>query len=1057
MQHVLMASAATLFMLCFSSPAFAGSRFQQQPGSDTVSKKIIEKICISVKDLMDGTPLDSVLVNIGSHKGFTNKNGIAEFDSIIVGNLVFVSKSGYLAQSGKAKPVLQFRLSKREFQSAASNYRNGLYERPIEHFAGSAIIVTGNDLRKINPLNFVEALKYYDPSFIVSRDNRYGDDPNTAASVKIRGAYNFPASATIANPTGNPATGVQLNPSTADYIANNIMNPDQPVVLLNGMQVSLQNVLDLDINRIEKITILKDAAATSVYGVRGGNGVLFIQTKLPQKGTLNVTYSGQLQLTTADLSSYQLMGSSVKLQTEQSAGMYAGNPSLYQNRLTQVNNGVNTNWLAVPTRTGIGNKQYLSLEGGDDDMMYGLDFSYNSIQGTMKGSERKNLNFGGYINTRIKNLLISNYLTYLQSNAANSPYGNFADYARQNSYWNPNDAATGGQKKILEEYTYQGNSFRFYNPTYNGTLSTTDEHQYARISSLTTLNWMIGSGFQIDGKFGISKQADEHNTFLPPGHTFYADFSPNDFFKRGQYNQTASEFFNWEANLNLNYSRKINRHQFYGSAGATAMETKSESAGIAMIGFSSDKLSDLAFGNAYSNLRPTTGKIITRLASGYGNFTYSYDNRYLVDVSGNIDASSQFAENNRFAPHWSAAASWNLHHEHFFHTNNIVNQLRLRASLGVTGNQYFQSYLGKTNYNYYTDRQYITSLGGLATRGIGLGAYLTGFANNNLKAPETQKQNIGLEAVLLQNRLAIRIDAYKNRTKNIVLPVTSPSSTGFLNITYYDNLGAIESKGVEFDLNYTLINNSRKGINWSLRLNGLHNRDRITAASDYMYKLNAANDAMQNDQTRPQPRYVVGQSLTGIWAVRSLGIDAATGQEKFVKADGSQTTVWDAADKINAGDLSPNWLGSFGSVVAVKNISAGIYFNYQFGGKYYNQTLADRLENADLTYNVDTRAAANRWTQAGSNALYKQLSANGLLTSPTYATTRFVEDNNFINCSAISVDYKLAQRIVQKIKAKNITLGLIGNNLFRSGTMKAERGIYYPFQRMYSFSITAGF
>jgi len=150
-------------------------------------------------------------------------------------------------------------------------------------------------------------------------------------------------------------------------------------------------------------------------------------------------------------------------------------------------------------------------------------------------------------------------------------------------------------------------------------------------------------------------------------------------------------------------------------------------------------------------------------------------------------------------------------------------------------------------------------------------------------------------------------------------------------------------------------------------------------------------------------------------------------------------------------------LGSFGTSVSVKNITAGIYFNYQFGAKIYNQTLADRLENADLTYNVDRRAADNRWTQPGDNALYKSLSLNGMITSPTYATTRFVEDNDFINCSAISFDYAIPQSIADKIKAKNAKLGFVANNVFSSGSMKAEKGIYYPFHRMYSFSITASF
>ena len=140
--------------------------------------------------------------------------------------------------------------------------------------------------------------------------------------------------------------------------------------------------------------------------------------------------------------------------------------------------------------------------------------------------------------------------------------------------------------------------------------------------------------------------------------------------------------------------------------------------------------------------------ITTRLVSGYGNVTYSYDNRYQLEVTANADGSSQFGDNNRVEPHWSAGASWNLHQERFFHENKILNQLRVRASVGTAGNQFFQSYLGHTSYNYYTDRQYVQSGSNLGTRGVGLGAFLTGYANDDLKAPETQMQNAGLDAAL---------------------------------------------------------------------------------------------------------------------------------------------------------------------------------------------------------------------------------------------------------------------------------------------------------------------
>src|SRR5688572_25914026 len=343
MKRLMLLLTAGLFFTGISSKVFAEkSRHYQQAPKDSIPKKIIGKVKITVKDLMDGSAVDSVYVSIGNKRGYTDNKGIVELDSVTAGSMTVISKSGYIAQTKKVKADLQIRIGKRDMQSSAHNYKNGLFERPIEHFSGAATIVSGNDLRRINPLNFTEALKYYDPSFVVTRDNLNGDDPNVTPSVKIRGSYNFPASATIASQSGTTVTGAQINPSVGDYVANNIANPDQPVVLLNGVQVALQTALDIDINRIEKVTILKDASATAVYGVRGGTGVLLIQTKAPMKGDFNITYSGQVQVTAPDLSSHNVLNASEKLQLESAAGFYTGNPSLYESRLYQVNKGVNT-------------------------------------------------------------------------------------------------------------------------------------------------------------------------------------------------------------------------------------------------------------------------------------------------------------------------------------------------------------------------------------------------------------------------------------------------------------------------------------------------------------------------------------------------------------------------------------------------------------------------------------------------------------------------------------------------------------------------------------------
>ena len=1044
-------------LLCLGNYTFAGeNNFFQVIKRDSVPSNILPKVKIYVKDLSSDTGLSKALIILGRRRVYTDQNGYAELDSVKNYQMLNVSRFGFLSQDKKAAPEVTIRLIKQEREVPLEDFTNGLYQRPLENSAAAYTVIDGAELKRVNAISFINVLKYFAPSFIVEENNNNGSDPNTPPSVKIRGTNNFPPAATIAAHAGIANSNVQLNPSTGDFVAAGINNPNQPVIVLNGVQVALQSVLDLDINRIERIVVLKDAVATAAYGARGGNGVLLIQTQRPKAGQMNVTYSGQMQIATPDLSSYHLAGAAEKLQFDEAAGLYANNSTLKQNRQQQVDNGVNTNWLAVPTRTAIGQRHALSLEGGDLDIAYGVDAAYNDMEGVMTGSSRKNTNLGGYLNVHVKNVFLTNYLSVTRSAAANSPYGNFADYARQNAFWNPNDAVTGGFRKVMDISTVP-DTVRYFNPAWNGGLSTTNKNDYTRLSDVFSAIWNIGYGFKLNGRMSFSRQADEANIFLPPSHTAFGNYPPDSFFRRGIYNQTSSEFLSIDGNVNLDYTKKIERHQFFASTGIMTQQTNSQSAGVQLAGFTNDKLADLAFGNAYLNARPATGKIRNRLASGYGNLTYSYDNRYQLEGTLNADQSSQFAQNNPTAMHWSAGASWNLHQEHFFQPNKILSTLRIYGGVGTTGSLFYQSYLGKTSFNYNTDRQYVTGATGLSTRDIGVGAYLTAFGNVNLKAPETQTQNIGMDVTLFQRRVSLTVNAYRNTTTNLVLPVTSPAYTGFLNYSYYDNGAGIENKGLEFDLNAQLLRNSRKKILWAVRVNGIHNEDRITSVTDYLQTVNSINDAVTTDQTRPQPHYVAGGSLTGIWAVQSLGIDPATGQEKFLTADGAETFNWNAADKILAGNYAPKWQGSFGTSVTVKNWSADLYCFYQLGASYYNQTLADKVENANLKYNVDNRALNNRWSQPGDEAVYKGVSVNGQVTNPTYATTRFVEKNNYISNAVASLRYSLPGSIASKLKAQGASIGLGANNLFRTGDMNGERGIYYPFNRTYTFSLTTSF
>jgi TonB-linked SusC/RagA family outer membrane protein len=1037
---------------------------QTTTGSQPVNKNNPAKL-ISVKikviDLEDGSAIDSASITvIGQKAVHTNKEGIAELDNVTANVDVLVTYKGYILQSKKAKANLQFRLVKQatDAQQESSTYSYGNYNRPKDYVTSAYYTISGDELRKYHFNNIIDALAVADPSFQSIKNNNDGDNPNIVSTTQIRGAANFPASASIATKTGTQ--GVQILPSTGDFVASEITNANQPIYLLNGMQVSLQQIADMDINRVEKISIMKDAGSTVTYGSRAMNGVVLIQTKGREKGNLNIKYTGQLIIANADVSSYNMLTAKDKLALETKAGFYTNNIPLYQQRLAAVNSGRNDNWLSLPLQTGVGTYQSVIAEGGDDNIEYGLDFHYKNVGGVMTGSGRNSFEAGFHIGARFKSFVLRNYINIAKTHVNNSAYGSLNDYEKMNAYWSPYDSATEKFSKVVDQYSAPSIGGGNYlvtvlNPAYNSSLSTTNYTDYFRISNTTNFDWMLGKGFSLNGRLGAIIQMDESDIFLPPNHTMFASYDPVDFFKRGLYSQTNSKFSSVDAALNLNYTLHKNVHFLQATAGVTTLATSSEAENILVQGFTSDQRSNIAFGSGYSNSKPVTGQIQNKLLSAIVNAVYSYDSRYQVEVNFAREGASQFSSNNRYANYWSTGVSWNLHNEHFFHQNKLLNQFRIRANTGVVGGQFFQSYLANTSYNYFTNQQYIAGGSSLSTRGIGLGAYLTAAGNQNLKSPLSQHTNAGFDAVMLNNRLFIRVEKYWQQSTDLVLPIYSPNYTGSRNFSYYDNLGSIANEGYEFSLAYAVINNQTKSIYWNVSFNGLHNTNTIKATSSYIDSLNSFNNSSSVDQTKPQANYTVDQSLTGIWAVPSLGIDPTTGMEKFVKADGSTTTTWSAADKKMMGDYMPSLQGSFGSSIVYKHISFAVYFSYQLGGSFYNQTLADKVENADLNYNVDARAATNRWQKAGDIVPFKALSLNGAITDPTYATSRFVEKNDLINCSMISVGYNWPSFKSKNIPLKNTSISLAGNNLFSiTKNNNWERGVMYPFANTFTFKFS---
>jgi hypothetical protein len=471
------------------------------------------------------------------------------------------------------------------------------------------------------------------------------------------------------------------------------------------------------------------------------------------------------------------------------------------------------------------------------------------------------------------------------------------------------------------------------------------------------------------------------------------------------------------------------------------------------VGFPSDRMDYISFGSSYEiNGKPSGSEGKTRSLGITGAVNYSYDNRYLADLSYRLNASSQFGADNRWGSFWSVGLGWNLHNEAFMKSVKWINYAKLRGSIGYTGSQNFDPYQAISTYTYMTDQTYDGDMG----------IYLLGLANPALKWQQQYDQNYGLD-LTLWNKLSLRVDYYISNAKSLLSDITLAPSTGFS--TFKQNLGETQNKGIELTASWRVWNNPVNHGSLNIFANTAHNNNKITKISNALEEINRNQDAEKNsDQTdaatmaekrKPSVRFAEGQSMTAIWAVPSKGIDPITGKEVFIKRDGTTTYTWDTDDQVVCGDSNPKWQGNFGANFTFRGFEVDCSLNYRCGGQTYNSTLVDKIENVDvLNNNVDKRVLTERWNTPGVPAKYKAITDH----SVTKPTSRFVEDLNELTLSSINVAYDFsALKFVKRSFLEYLKLTFNMNDVAYISSIKKERGTSYPYARTFSFGLQARF
>ena len=1000
------------------------------PQGNYVYGRVIEKL--------SNEPMVGVTIRLDGHSTgvITDINGCYVLTLPEKGGLVIYSYIGFetrkIKVTSRQKVDVQMVEATESIQEVIVTGYNSIQK---ESFTGNTTKIEKEDLLKVNPNNLISAIQTFDPSFRIQENLATGSDPNSLPQFVLRGQ------------TGIGET--TLGQTSTSSISREVLsgNSNLPIFILDGFEVDVEKIYDLDMNSIHSINILKDAAATAMYGSRAANGVIVIERRAPEAGKFRVQYSGVLSAELPDLSSYNLMNAREKLETERLAGLYDSNtPEIdpytngYYQRLNNVLTGVDTYWLSQGLRTALNHKHSVFIDGGENDVRWGVELGFRGTEGVMKHSSRKNANAAFYVDYRIGGLQIKNKVTYTYNKSTDVPFNSFSDYSHLLPYMRLYDE-NGDYVRRLEKF--DGASGTQVNPLYEINFYNSFDHSgYDEVTDDLSLNWRITDGLRLRGQFSVLMRNSTGDLYKDPASASYSASTGN---INGEKTESTQKRTVIDGSLSLMYNNTFKGHNLNICLSSNMRQTQSTASETRYRGFpGGDLVSSNYAAEVYG--KPSSSDNTTRLVGALLTSNYTYNNIYLADLTGRIDGSSEFGSDKRWSMFWSTGAGINIHNYDFMKSNELFSMLKFRASYGLTGKTNFSLYSAKDMYQLQTDSWYPT----------GYGVFLYQMGNPNLKWERKYTLDYGVEIGLWHDKIYLKASAYDERTIDLITDYTIPSSTGFT--SYKENMGKVKNTGVELELRARFYSDR----NWLFQLYGSFARNKNTiieisqAMRDYNKRVeelfSGYNPESSSDSkyAKTYLKYYEGASLTSIYGMKSLGISPTNGKEIYLRRNGDVTDVWSADEWTIIGDTAPKGQGSFGYTLSYKQLSMFASFLYTFGGDAYNNTLVSYVENADIKNdNVDKRVLLDRWQKPGDITTMKDIRDRNVTTG---ASSRFVQKNNTLQWSSLTMSYNFRPEQLKKLHLSGLRLSFTMNDLFYWSTIRQERGLDYPYSR--SFNLT---
>ena len=875
-----------------------------------------------------------------------------------------------------------------------------------------------------------ESMKLDDVVVIAYGVRKKGTVAGSVSTVKSEKLENTPTAAfdqalqgqvaglTVLSSTGEPSSSATMTIRGT----NSINSGTAPLYILDGVAISASDFNTINPADIESMSVLKDASSTSIYGARAANGVIVITTKRGRNmDQPNINYRMQMGWSAMAHGNWDLMSTQERIQYEKELGLTSGQNYDYLST-------IDVNWMDVVFNdSAMLQSHELSVSGATEKTNYYFSGGYYDQEGIAPGSQFTRYSMRFNIEQQMAKWLkmgtntMFNYQDIMQADEGAYTLVTPISAARfMQPYWNPYKA--DGSVASLADGSWLGQGQNPLEWLANNPLTYKKYKLFSTVFAELTLykNLVFKSQFGVDFSHttGFSKS--------------YPEYIPNQ--GEGSAARSSSDGLNLQMSNTLNYRFDIdNTHDFNFLLGHEWQNYHMEAFSVSTKGQNNGKLTDISTGTRATSWTSTADSDYSRV-SFFGRGEYNYADRYYGELSLRTDGSSRFGANNRWGVFGAVGFMWNLRNEDFMASSrDWLTMGQVALSSGTSGNSEIPNY------------EHLALIGGGSDYVGDAGVAPIQPGNESLTWENTWTSNLAFHFGFW-NRLNVDLELYNKKTTDMLMavPLAYSQSNGYGYI--WDNIGAMVNRGVELNVNATVL--AVKDFSWNVNANVGYNHNRLTELYNGVDEYETANTST---------KLVVGHPVGEFYVNRYAGVNPANGDALWYDKDGNITNELRDEDKVMIGkSYHAPWQGGFGTALSWKGLSLSAQFSW-VGDRWMinNDRYFDESNGRFMTYN-QSRRLLNRWKQPGD---VTDIPRHGEYTE---FDSRLLEDASFLRLKNLMLSYSLPKNLLKKTGfIRGLRVYAQGQNLltftnFSGLDPEGTRNVYaaqYPMSRQYTFGL----